>query len=663
MRMSWLKSTRWESWIQFLLLTLIAVSVLWRGGKSLDATWILAGMTFFIVIFSHFSSLRKKPVPWILWLPAVLLMFWTIASYLLSSTANYGFDELLRAISLGLLFLWSARYIQQEEGRLQANRLVRCLRWISIITLIACVIGYVVYIFQPVNRFVGTFFDPRFHTDYWPNAWAAYLLLTWPVVYYWAFSRWMPERTRARRAFSFALRAAVVAFILSALFLSYSRGGIIAFSGQIILWAGFSYAHVKDYRIWLRIAVGAISILALSILLFQAGNMLRSDVHEVQSVTQKVTFTADEGVSSVSERSSFWQQAFSLSLEKPFFGWGPYSFRFIQPHVQTDILATSDHPHNVLLKYAMETGWPTVILFLFLVIIIFLRTLEVELRSAAGPVPLGTMLLISLAGLLSHSLIDYNLQFVGIALFFWLFLGWLAGHTVKTGDRMISPGLARSMEILLAICLLIAALIEGMYLVTSSIGRHAEANGREQQAILWYERSENAFFSRDLYLSQAVIFLKNNRLTTAERSLWNYFDENEQDARAWKLQGQIHAENFKTQKAVAAYEVAYDYGKYNDVGVMLGLIQAYLDNDQRGAVNARKNEFDNLIKLYGNAILLNTHFIVLSPNVEQFIELCELMAEMYPDDAPLYIVMAAKADDHAQIERSRITARPPGFLW
>lgn len=652
-----------ETVVQLLLCSFLAAAVLWRGGKSIDATWILSGVTFAVVLLSTLSAHSRKGVPWVLWFPSIGMMLWIMLSYLNSTTANYGLDEVLRTSSFILLFLWAIRFTQREEQRFLQSGITNFVRVLSIVTLVACAIGVIVYVFQPVNRFVGTFFDARFHTDYWPNAWANYLLLVWPIVYYWVLSDWKQEATRAQRTASFAARGFVLAFILSSVFLSFSRGAIIAFSGQLLLWAGITYIQMKQRGVWVKIIAALIGVTFMAGLLFQFANTLRADMHEVLSVEQKVTFSASEGTSSVSERSAFWQQAFSLANQKPAFGWGPYSFRFVQPHLQHGVLATSDHPHNIFLKMAAENGWPMAFLFLLVLLLIFLRSIDAELRQERTLAPLGTILLVSIAGVISHSLIDYNLQFVGIALPFWLMLGFLAGHTVKPSDATVPLPLTRTVEMCFATILFCVALYEGAFLVTSSIGRHAEAAGETRQTLVWYERSVNEHFSRDLHLSRTNIHIQNQEFTTAERTLRDYFSQNKQDARAWKLQAEIYAGMNQYAKAIEAYETAYSYGKYNDIGITLGLVQSYAQNNQSNVIQARKQEFDELIKQYSNAILLNTHFITLSPNVEQFIELCELFAELYSDEAPVYIVYAAKADDHASVERQRLTARPPGFLW
>ena len=662
-----------QQWVEWCVVAFLVFAVLWRGGKSIDSTWVLVGITAFVVLMFPSRKNQNHTVPIELWIAVMAFMVWSVLSYVQSATANYGLDEVCRTISFGLIFLWAVRYAQGEEGRLFERGLTKFIRVFCVVTLSACAIGVVVYIFQPVDRFVGTFFDYRFHTDYWPNAWANYVLLAWPVLYYWAFSnsrcfisfgRRNEQLNTSYRIIDFSVRVLVVSFVIACLFLSYSRGGMIAFGGQLTLWASMTYLQMKDRVIWKKIAATVAVIFAMAFLVFQAMNIARANIHEVVSVSEKVTFTSDEGNSSVSERSQFWGQALDLSIQRPLFGWGPYSFRFVQPHIQEGVLATSDHAHNVFLKYASEIGWPSAILFLFIVVYTLVRAIDVELKKGIyGHSPLGTLLLLSIAGVISHSLIDYNLQFVGIAFPFWILLGFLAGHVSMENRRSVPRAFSKYIEVLIASVLLSVALIEGGYLVVSSVGRHAEVNGDTRNALRWYEKAKGQMFSRDLFLSKATILLNEGNYTAAEQSVRRYLEYNSQDARAWKLLGMIAASKQDFDSAIEFYETAYTYGKYNDIGITLGLVQSYLAKGDEDAVNSRKNEIDMLLTAYGNAIIQNSHFIALSANVEQFVSLCEVFIELYPNEAPVYVVLAAKADDHGKLERERIKSRPPGFLW
>ena len=161
----------WCTTCEWLVLGLLVLSILWRGGKSLDMTWLLTGVAAFITLVSHTKNRRigNKDVPLMLWGAVMGFIALTIISYLLSTTSNYGLDEVLRTGALSLVLLWIIR--AASDGDAGDEYIVRIVRILCITVIVACGIGIMVYVFQPVNRLVGSFFDFRFHTDYWPNAW------------------------------------------------------------------------------------------------------------------------------------------------------------------------------------------------------------------------------------------------------------------------------------------------------------------------------------------------------------------------------------------------------------------------------------------------------------------------------------------------------------
>ena len=653
-------------WSVFVLLVL---SVLWKGGKSLESTWLLLGVAGIVTLLTHPKQEKKKKwqgIPILLWCSVIFFILWTVLSYLQSSTGNYGLDEVLRTGALGLIFFWIMRFSQSEDGKTYQKFTLYLVRIIGTVTLVACAVGLLVYIFQPVDRFVGTFFDHRFHTDYWPNAWAEYLLLVWPIVYYWSFRTWVFQKLNTITVVEVLCRAFAVGVVIGCLLLSYSRGGLIVFGAQLFLWFMLYYLGAREEFPRKKISILVLIIGIIATAIFFWANSLRYDFYEVQSVSQKVTLSSAEGASSVTERVQFWAQSALLAKERPVFGWGPYSFRFVQPRMQTSVLATSDHPHNIFLKLAAERGWVAMILFAFTVGYVLLRGMKNELdreRKNEHHSSVGVVIIVSLAGLLAHNFIDYNLQFVGVALLFWILMGLLAGRVSYEESKMVPRTLARTTEVILVILLLLTALLEGGYLIASSMGRHAEARGDTDTALKWYERAKGEWFSRDLHLSRAKLYSEQERYLEAHGAVEEYFRHNEEDARAWKRLGDIEVEERDYDAAKKAYENAFDLGRFNDISITRGLLQVLLIQNDYQEINRRHPEFENLLQRFGNAIVLNTHFIALSPNVEAFIELAERFAQLNPENAPLYVVLAARADHNSKMERERIEARPPGFLW
>ncbi len=646
------------------LVAFLAFAVVWKGGKSLESTWLLVALAWLCSVQFWWVDRRSVPtLPFWMWLTGIGFIFWVAVSYLLTSTANYGLDELFRSASLVLIFFWVARTVA-AEGEMRGSLLKTIKSILAWVTLVACFAGVLIYVFQPVGRLVGTFLDPRFHTDYWPNAFAEFLLLTWPIVYLWAPQKVEQLQPYLRPHYREYLWQILVGFVFGCLFLTYSRGALLAFVGQLLLWGMLLWRSGwrKEQFFNLKKQMAMIGIVALVV--FAGVNAYRSALYEVESVQEKVTFTASEGKSSVSERQQFWRQAAALTFQNPVFGWGPYSFRFVQPRLQHDVLATSDHPHNVFLKIAVESGVPAMLLYLSLIGGVLWIQLRRTLREPAAPSHFEEYpVLIGVTGVLAHNMIDYNLQFVGIALPFFVLLGLLAAPFLGGDTSAHSYSLRRLAELATACTLLVVAIFEGQFLMLSSLGRHAEAAGDIERALVWYNRSSVERFSRDLHLSRAYLSLEQKNYQAARAALEVYFTQNDQDARAYKLHGDVCRAQRDIECALASYEQAYLLDHFNDLSITRAYVDTLRDMDDLETINERRAEFESLMNDFQLAILMNTHYIALSRNVEELVALADTFAEIYPSEEPLYIVMAARAARQADIERRRLAARAPGYLW
>lgn len=658
----------------------LAFSVLWKGGKSLETTWLLVCVAWLLTLAFAAARSKRRRVPGAAWGAYAVLVVLTGVSYLTSGTANYGLDEVLREGGFFLVTWWTVREAHASAARGEAllPRLMRTLAWTA---AAACALGLAVYALQPVDRFVGSFFDFRFQTDYWPNAWGDFVLLSWPPLLWLSLT----SARGSRNLRSLFPRMAGLGVLLGCLLLSYSRGSFLALVGQWILLALLAGAFLLKREHARRgkaaghaVRAGAALLLTcgVAVATFLGGNALRGHFFPVQSVAEKATFTAAEGSSSIDERAAFWRAAWTLSHDRPWLGWGPYSFRFIQPRLQEGVLATSDHPHNVVLKMALERGWPAAAAYVLVFLLVAWHGLRSLWRLRRGRHPDAARLLgagppwsaplflacalTAIAGALAHSLIDYNLHFVGNGLPLWLLVGAvLAFDAPERRERQD----VRTAEVLLASSLMLIAILEGQWLATSSLGRHAEGAGDAREALYWYGVSAPEIFSRDMHLGRANLLKEQGDYAAALAAVQTYLSLNAQDSRAWLVRADILRRMGSGSGALAEYRRAYAMDKWNHLDALEGIVTLEAATGKRGRIDARKAEYDALIRAYAEAILKNTHFIALSPNVERLGIVTEAMASLYPEDAATYRRLAAEAAEHAEEERGRMEGQRTGMLW
>ncbi|TSC78627.1 MAG: hypothetical protein G01um101425_1029 [Candidatus Peregrinibacteria bacterium Gr01-1014_25] len=638
--------------IRFILVPLLVFSILWKGGKGLETTWLMVlGVCALAVVQWRDRGEQAARPPALLVLCAAAFVAWTVLAYLFSRTATYGLDEVLRDAALAAALLWSAGISTDRERRAALGGVL--IRVIVAATFAASVIGLAVYVLQPVDRFVGTFFDFRFHTDYWPNAWADLVLLAWPLA---ALHAARAIDARQRR-----IRLVILGVILGALLVSLSRGAFVAALGQIAL-AGCIVVRRRGLRSLRTALVPTLLTATVAAAFFINANALRSVLYSVQDVGDRITFTSADGATSIAERQQFWRQAWTLALKHPVTGWGPYSFRFVQPRLQEGILATSDHPHNVILKLAMERGMPAALLFLVLLVLALFPPLRALLHDVPGSGDsLSFAALIACAGVLAHSLIDYNLQFVGVAFPLWLLLGVLAAGGGMS--RLHFPALRRCAPVIATAALIIAC-VEAPFLILSSLGRHAEARGDDRAAMQWYALARRERFSRDLHVSRAQLYLRQGRLGEAASAIADALERNPEDYRAWKISAIIERRRGALEDAQAAQERALALGgATNDISVLAGFVRITLERGERDVLAQRRAEFLGIARTFAEAIDRNAHFIALGPNAEAFADVVDALGQAYPEDEAQLQVLAARVDRKKREERMRYEARPPGWLW
>ncbi|MBI4232548.1 O-antigen ligase family protein, partial [Candidatus Peregrinibacteria bacterium] len=314
-----------------------------------------------------------------------------VSSFVFSGTKNIGLSEVMAFLSVILFYLFF--------GLRRSGWMHKFVGVIKVMTVLAVFLGFVLYFVWPEVRMQGPFFNLFYHSNVWPNAFALYLLMTWPLFL---------NESRAK--------VAILALIFAAILLTFSRGALIVLAGQFLLVLLYNLRRINRRKI---VIVGLTFLLTAGV--FLGANALRAMKYEVVDVEERATFANSESLTSKQERIDFWLGAIKLAGEKPLFGWGPYSFRYAYNPIQKTFLGSADHPHNIFLKIASENGVIALGAFLaFLLVYVWtlakrFKGLDEEKRNTAY------LLFVAIAGAFAHNLIDYNFNFsVNLFLLFFI---------------------------------------------------------------------------------------------------------------------------------------------------------------------------------------------------------------------------------------------------
>jgi O-antigen ligase len=141
---------------------------------------------------------------------------------------------------------------------------------------------------------------------------------------------------------------------------------------------------------------------------------------------------------SVTYRGDYWRAGWNMALERPFFGVGLDSFgdwyrrtRTVEATVRRGPEVISNAAHNVLIDFASNGGFPLLVIYLLLMILVIVSAVKLIKRSSGfDPVIVG---LIAVWGSYqAQALISLNQ--LGLAVWGWIISGLIIGYEINTRD-------------------------------------------------------------------------------------------------------------------------------------------------------------------------------------------------------------------------------------
>jgi O-antigen ligase len=202
------------------------------------------------------------------------------------------------------------------------------------------------------------------------------------------------------------------AMMATSIFLSGSRGGMMAFTVQIAFLAFILLQKRKTFGVMQTL--GGFAIVLLAVLIWLGGGEL---VQRVASIHAKASSELSE-----TSRWTMDRDAVKMFLHKPIFGFGLGTFAETYPRFRsfyTNFVV--NEAHNDYLQLLVEMGALGFAAMLWFLIVVYRRALT-KLTDwpidTNGAVALATML--GVTGILVHSFVDFNLQIPANAALFYV---------------------------------------------------------------------------------------------------------------------------------------------------------------------------------------------------------------------------------------------------
>ncbi|MBD3330209.1 hypothetical protein GF354_01615 [Candidatus Peregrinibacteria bacterium] len=528
---------------------------------------MLGAFSGLIIYFLRFRLKRE----FALWEAVSLIVFavFIVLSFMYSQAKNFGLSEVMAFLSIIPVYLLTAHSKFKNRKKL--------LKILVSGALLAGLLGFLQFFWSSHPRMFGPFFNVFYHANVWPNAFALFLLMAWPLTLLY-----------------FKKNYVVISLLISCLLLTYSRGAVIAFGGQLILLAIFYFRSFN-----LKTIIKIIICAGLALVMFLIAAEVRSDNREIIDVSDRIEFENEEGLTSARERIDFWMGAIEITKNNPLLGTGPFSFRYAYNPIQQTLLGASDHPHNIFLKIASENG--LIALASFVVFLLsWLITLGTRFKSLEkAEKETVFVIFVCVAGAIAHNLIDYNFNFYVNLLMLVILLAISRSYVAK---NLKKPRL----NIFILLISLLISIISVYEVSVYALGLRTES-----------------FYVRDDLTNKADELLQEGDYAKSLSYIKTQLKLNPLDSRAKYLEGVIYcSEDYEKADEELCEDKLIEAIELNP----MNNIRYYTDAFRE--LEPEDPEFDELLVesleilyTYFDYVQKNVHFTAYTPNVEAASEL------------------------------------------
>jgi O-antigen ligase len=376
------------------------------GAVNAWGHFILQAAATVLLLIWAFDQMRSAQVSirWSPVFPPMIAFAGLMCIQLLPGASAYWhatFSQLLLYISYGILcFLLTQTLTSSHKVRTLGTALVIYGSTLGLFAVLQNLSSPTKLYWLLTPRFGGWIYGPYVNH----NHYAGLIEMLIPVPLVFAFSRFGNQRERW-------IAASAAAFMAATIFLSGSRGGMIAFTAEIAIFVILVFRQRQKQNT--AILLGAFVVVALAMIAWTGG-------HEVKA--RIATFAGNKRSDLATDvRLQIDRDILRMFSHHPLLGWGQGTFADVYPKFRsfyTDSVVNA--AHNDFLQVLAETGITGFGIMLWFLVI----TARNALRKSAnwtsnlnGAVAVAALLGIS--GIMVHSLFDFNMQIPANAAFFY----------------------------------------------------------------------------------------------------------------------------------------------------------------------------------------------------------------------------------------------------
>jgi len=347
-----------------------------------------------------------------LYLPA-LLFFGLILTQIAFRRTAYGYVtkyEALQYVAYGITLFVAAECVTGENTRKRFAQIMGMFGAIYALFALVQTLssnGKIFWLHRPHFNSATIFGSYVNHNHY-----AGLMEMLTPIPFVLSMGHLLKGGKRALAGFCAALMAATI-------FVSGSRGGMIAFILQAVLFATLAFGKKKNPRM----ALGAVAVclIGLALLLFLDQGKALSHLGDL-----------GPGI-----RLNITKDSLKMFFHRPLMGWGLSTFPTIYPQYRSFYTNLFIYEaHNDYAQLLVEMGALGFGLMIWFLVLLYKYGLPTSRRwESQWDCALSLASVLGCTGILVHSFVDFNLQIPANAAFFYTLCGLAASKPLQTFSR------------------------------------------------------------------------------------------------------------------------------------------------------------------------------------------------------------------------------------